>query len=129
MLKEMVVYMSYVFDYINIIEVDVSLADSELINYVYFHSQKKIIVTIKTWDANLVEFIFYDVLAFIHNGDNYLSDFCVRNTTPNFFKERLEKEYKIIPDDHSYKIYAFLSNAICLDIMSPYYEYKIEENI
>jgi hypothetical protein len=114
---------------LSIVDINLSLSDADLLNYVHIRHENKVIIKIESWDARVIEFIFYDVVAFIDKGGNFISEFCIQRVPSEFFQKKLMHIYSKVPDNHPYKVYVFLdvSDNHFLEIMSPYYEFNIKK--
>jgi hypothetical protein len=113
---------------IEIIDIKIDFADSEVPIYFCLREEKKLSVSIRTWNGKIIEFIFYNFLEFITTGGDCIKCFCVNKIQTEFFKEILEKQHKKqIPDNHLYKLYQLLDihDKPYLEVISPYYEINI----
>jgi hypothetical protein len=111
-------------NHIEIIDIKIDLADSEIPNYLCLRQENKLIITIESWDARIIKFVFYNFLAFKYRGGNLNKDFCVNKSQTIFFKEVLEKKYGKIPNNHPYNLYQLLDlyDKPCFEVISPSYE-------
>jgi hypothetical protein len=116
---------------VEILDIKIDLADSEIPSYFCVRKENKLIIKIESWDAKIIEFIFYDFLGFIYRGGDGNKDFCINHNQTCFFNQMIEKKYGKIPDNHPYKLYQLLDfdDNPYFEVISPYYEVSKKSKI
>jgi hypothetical protein len=115
---------------ISIIDVGESLADAELHSYTYSFKENILIINIKAWNENLIEFAFFDPISFLDRGvTSFITKFCRNMSESGFLKQALSVNYVEVPENHPYKWFQFmnLSDLPALEIICDHYDVKIHE--
>jgi hypothetical protein len=114
------------------VDIKIDLADAGIPNYLCLRKEKKMIVTIESWDAQIIEFVFYNFLGFIYRGGtDLIKNFYINKEQDTFFIERLKEKHGIVPNDHPYKFYQLLDldDKPYFEVISPYYEVSIKPKV
>ena len=90
------------------IEINISLEKALLLNSIHNLESNHLTIKILTHNKIMVQFTFFNVLAFRQIGKSLLIDFGKNKKNHPFLKEILEKKYGQIPSLFDERIFQFL---------------------
>lgn len=108
-------------------DLNFSLADSELESYSYSFPENKLVLKIKIWDESVAIFSFTDPVLHIDRFRNEISDLRILENS-KILEDTIKTIYEVIPKYHPYKLYQFLdlNDLPCIEIICT--EFTIEKN-
>jgi hypothetical protein len=116
--------------YIEEINLEFDLRKARVLCYRQTESSGNIILAISTDGDSVVEFVFFDVMLFIHCGDD-ISKFCINRSTGGLFDAALHiaygSDYERLAVPPREKMYHFMSpnDEPCIEVACMDYKYCI----
>ena len=108
------------------IETGLSLADSEINGFTYKATTKNLVIEITKWNADILEYTFFDVLFFRDNQGDWLSDFGENKSKCSLLLEDTIKIDDNDPERAILKLFQFIDiqDNPCFEIICK--DFKVE---
>lgn len=112
-------------DYVQLIEINPGLDDSNLERYEYSASDNILKIYVRTWNNMLIEFSFSDILHFTDTGCDELKFFCRVTDEQVLLKSVLKSKFFEMPLENDYNHFRFYdeNQYPCLEIICEKFEY------
>ena len=109
------------------IKMKIGLYDGSFLTSVHDFETNNLIIKIEAWNGNIIQFTFFDILAFRQIGQNMLMNFGKNRKNHPFLLEILKRKYGQIPEAFKEQLFQFLDidDEPYLEIVCSEFQYEI----